>query len=238
MARRAAAALTGLPKDRIPAAVDLLLRGHPSIAPLWRLATEVLAATDPARAAQAFLAELDSDREAAAAAAAILPDRVLTLSYSSTVVEAIRLRRPAQTVCMRSDPGGEGTRVAEETRDSTWAIVVDDDEALERVPGEAVLVGADALTPEGIVNKVKTRLLAEAARAKGIPRYAVAGTAKLLGAAVPLRAPFELVALELFTAIALPGELVPPREAGKRAATFRLVPRLQALLQDLSTSPT
>lgn len=234
IARRAAAALGALPRERIPEAVDLLLRGHPSMAPLWRLATEAL--TEPGDVTRPFLDELDSDREAAAAAAASLPDRVLTLSYSSTVVEAIRIRGPAQTVCMRSDPGREGARMAEEIRDRTWAIVIDDGEALAKVPGEAVLTGADAVTPGGVLNKVKTGPLVQAAKAKGVPRYAVAGAAKLVGATLPVIGPFELVPLDLFTAIALPEGLVSPGEAGKRAATFRLAPELEALLHELTTS--
>jgi len=108
IARRSAPAIANLPEGRVRAAVELLLRGHPSMAPLWRLANQVLAATDPPAAARAFLIALDSDRGAAAAAAAVLPDRVLTISYSSTVVEAIRLRRPQQTVCIAVRAGRRG----------------------------------------------------------------------------------------------------------------------------------
>jgi hypothetical protein len=233
VARRAGSAISALPAARVPEAVTLLLRGHPTMAPLWRLATEVLSASDPAGAARSFLTLLDSDQGAASAAAAILPDRVLTLSYSSSVVEAIRLRRPQQTVCMRSEPGGEGWRVAEETRDCTWPIVMDDDEALQKLPGEAVVVGADAVTPEAVVNKVKTRALVEAATSKGIPRYVVAGQTKFVGQALPLRPAFETTPLELFTVVAVPGELLRPEEARRRAGQVRLSPRLRALLEEL-----
>jgi translation initiation factor 2B subunit (eIF-2B alpha/beta/delta family) len=199
------------------------------MAPLWRLANEVLSAADPAAGARSFLALLDADHGAAEVMASVLPDRVLTLSYSSTVVEAIRLRRPQQTVCMRSEPGGEGWRVAEETRDCTWPILMDDADAIAQVPAEAVVVGADAVTPGGMANKVKTRELAEAARARGIPRYAVAGETKLLGFDLPVVDPFEVTALELLTAIALPGGLLPPEEARGRAAAIRLRPELEDL---------
>jgi translation initiation factor eIF-2B subunit delta len=234
VARRAGAALSFLPADRISDAVEVLLRGHPSMAPLWRLANMVLSASDPADAARSFVALLDSDRDASSAAAAVLPDRVLTLSYSSSVVEAIRLRRPQQTVCMRSEPGGEGWRVAEETRDCTWPILMDDDEALQKLPGEAVVVGADAVTPEGVVNKVKTRALVEAARSKGIPRYAVAGETKFVGDALPLRPAFETAPLEHFTAVAVPGGLLRPDEARRRADAVRLSPKLRGLLEELA----
>jgi translation initiation factor 2B subunit (eIF-2B alpha/beta/delta family) len=226
--------MANLPEGRIRAAIELLLRGHPSMAPLWRLANEALGAANPPAAARAFLTAIDSDREAAAAAASILPDRILTLSYSSTVVEAIRLRRPQQTVCMRSEPGGEGWRVAEETRDCTWPIVMEDDEALENVPAEAILVGADAVTPAGVVNKVKTVALAEAARRKSIPRYAVAGETKFIGAELPLGPAFEVAALGLFTKIASREGLLSPGEAEIRARQATIGPELQNLLRELS----
>ena len=251
IARRAAVALGDLPSERLWAAIDLLLHRHPSMAPLWRLANDVLAALDTAdgrdmaeevatapaataRAASAFLILLDSDRGAAAAAAAVLPDRVLTLSYSSTVVEAIRLRRPQQTVCMRSEPGGEGWRVAEETRDCTWPVVMEDEEAIEKLPCDAILVGADAVTPGGAVNKVKTRALAEAGRARAIPRYAVAGEAKFIGTALPLRPPFESTPLELFTSVAVPGSLYGPDEARVHAKAIILHPTLERLLERIA----
>jgi translation initiation factor eIF-2B subunit delta len=234
IARRAAAALAALPAERMSDAVGTLLRAHPTMAPLWRLANDVLAATDPGDAAGSFLRQLDDDDEAGTSAANVLSDRILTLSYSSTVVAAIRLRRPLQTVCMRSEPGGEGWRVAEETRDVTTPILMDDDEALDQVPADAVLVGADAVTPDGVINKVKTRALVDAARAKGIPRYAVAGTTKFVGATLPVRPGFESTPLELFTAIAVPRGLMSPGEARVLAEAFRLRDELVRLLDDLS----
>jgi translation initiation factor 2B subunit (eIF-2B alpha/beta/delta family) len=204
------------------------------MAPLWRLANDVLAATDPAEAGRSFLRQLDDDGEAGTNAANIIPDRILTLSYSSTVVSAIRLRRPLQTVCMRSEPGSEGWRMAEETRDVTTPILMDDREALDQLPADAVLVGADAVTPDGVINKVKTRALAESARAKGIPRYAVAGNTKFVGARLPLRPAFEVTPLELFTAIAVPRALMSSVEARVHADAFPLRDELLRLLEDLS----
>jgi len=44
---------------------------------------------------------------------------------------------------------------------------------------DVVLVGADAITEQGAVNKTGTHLLALAARAAGVPMYAVADSGKL-----------------------------------------------------------
>ena len=135
---------------------------------------------------------------------------------------------------MRSEPGGEGWRVAEETRDRTSPILMDDDEALEKVPADAVLVGADAVMPAGVVNKVKTVALAEAARKKSIPRYAVAGETKFIGAELPVGSEFEVAALDLFTRIATQGALLTPAEAELRAKQSALGPELRPLLRELS----
>jgi translation initiation factor 2B subunit (eIF-2B alpha/beta/delta family) len=237
IARRAATALQALPADKAGPAVELLVRGHPSMAPLWRLAGDVLGARDHVGAAQVFLKLLEGDSEAASALASTMPDRIVTISYSSTVVQAIRIRAPHQTVCMRSDPGGEGWRIAEETRDRTGSVIIDDDQALATVPGDAVLSGADAVTPGGVVNKVKTRALAEAARAKGIPRYAVAGDTKFVGASLPVSAPFEMIPFELFTAIVVPGGLIRPDEARARAEAIPMGPKALSLLAEVSKLP-
>src|SRR5438128_418889 len=47
IAREAASALGRVPRERMPEAVGLLLRGHPAMAPLWRLASDVLSERDP-----------------------------------------------------------------------------------------------------------------------------------------------------------------------------------------------
>jgi translation initiation factor 2B subunit (eIF-2B alpha/beta/delta family) len=45
---------------------------------------------------------------------------------------------------------------------------------------DLVMVGADAITPEGVVNKIGTYGLALAARAKGVSFYVLAGQEKFL----------------------------------------------------------
>src|SRR5207245_5112419 len=66
-------------------AIELLLSSHPSMAPLWRLASEVLSATDPRKGAARFLTQLAADSTAPAILAPRLPDTVATISYSSSV---------------------------------------------------------------------------------------------------------------------------------------------------------
>ena len=203
------------------------------MAPLWRLSTDVLAAEDHAEAAREFLRRLDSDCRAAAVASALLPARVLTISRSSSVLEALGRRRPATVVCMRSDPGGEGVRLASELASLTAASVISDEDAIRRVPSDAVLTGADAVTPTVVVNKIKTRRLAEAATAKGIPCYAVAGFTKFVGAELPLEATLDATPLELFAGIAAPRGVLSPEAAGRDAVKAALHADLLPLLQQL-----
>lgn len=233
LAERAAHALAGVPRGELPDAIEALLRGHPSMGPLWRLATEMLTGGDPPAGAERFLADLADDALAAAAIAPRLPESVLTISYSSTVLEALRLRRPGLVVCMNSLPGGEGRQMAEAASESTQAIVVSDEEAIERMPAAAVLTGADAVTPTMVLNKVKTREVAEAAARAGVPCYSVAGSTKLVAEELPVEPVMEPTALVLFSAIATPGGVLGPDEARTEALRARLHPALRLLIPRL-----
>ncbi len=233
IARAAAEALARLDPALVPDAVRALLRGHPAMAPLWRLATAVLGSPDPARGAASFLELLRRDDRVPEAAAPLLPDAVLTISWSSTVVEALRLRRPRTVLCMASEPGGEGRRTAEALSD-LGARAVPDEEALEGFPAEAAVVGADAVGPGGLVNKVRTAALCRAARDRGLPAIALAGETKLAAADLPAPEPFERVPLGLLDAVVLPDGPLGPEEAARRAAEAALHPSLPPLLGELA----
>ncbi|HWO70529.1 MAG TPA: hypothetical protein VNP94_07230 [Actinomycetota bacterium] len=232
IARAAAEALAGLDPETVPDAVRALLRGHPAMAPLWRLATAVLEAPDPAAGASRFLELLRRDDRVPEAAAPLLPDAVLTISWSSTVVAALRLRRPRSVLCMVSEPGGEGRRTAEALAE-LGARAIPDEEALAAFPAEAAVVGADAVGPGGLVNKVRTGALCRAARGRGLPAMALAGETKLLSADLPAPGPFERVPLGLLDAVVLPEGPVGAAEAARRAGAARLHPSLAPLLEEL-----
>ena len=216
------------------AAIELLLRGHPSMAPLWRLASDVLSLPDRALAVRRLSAALEGDRGGLdALAPRVAGLRLLTISYSSSVVELVRLTRPETVLCMRSDPGGEGGHAAEATSAWTNSAMIEDDEAISDVPADLVVVGADAVTPVTVVNKVKTTALAEAAGRKGIQIHAVAGEFKFVGAKLPVAPVFEAAPLELFSAIAGPQGLWDPSQAGTHARSRRIHPELRPLLNEL-----
>jgi translation initiation factor 2B subunit (eIF-2B alpha/beta/delta family) len=230
---RAARALARLSRGEVADAMETLLRGHPCMAPLWRLASVLLSERDHARGVEGFTAVLEDHGLAAEAVAAVLPNTVLTISWSATVARAIEVRRPASVVCMASDPGGEGARMAEAIGRFTDAAVLSDQEALQRLPAEAVLVGADAVSPRSVVNKVKTRELAEAAGARHIPCYAVAGSSKLVPVELPVVDPFQSTPIGAFTQIATPSGLMDPVLTAARAAAIGLHPALVMLAEVL-----
>ncbi len=234
IAHTAAGALGRLPDDQVMPAIELLLRGHPSMAPLWRLASEILSHPDGASAARGVAAVPEGGRnEGDALASQLAGRRVITLSYSSSVVELVRRARPAMVLCMRSEPGGEGIHTAKTMSAWTSAAVVEDDNAMTHMPGDVVVVGADAVTPGAVVNKIKTRALAEGARARDLPTYAVAGEWKFIAHELPVASPFEATPLELFVGVAGPNGLLDPKRAGEHARTRAIHPKLRPLLEEL-----
>ncbi len=235
IARTAAEALGRLPDERVLPALEMLLRAHPSMAPLWRLATEML--SRPQAASAALAAVLGGDRhEADALVSQLAGHRMITISYSSSIVELVRRARPAMVLCMRSEPGGEGAHAADTMSAWTSATVVEDDLAVTQMPGDVVVVGADAVTPRVVINKMKTRALAHAARARGLPSYTVADQSKFIGEELPAASPFEATPLELFVGVAGPDGLLDGKRAGEHARARPIHPNLRPLLEELLSS--
>lgn len=122
---------------------------------------------------------------------------VFTLSKSGTVSSVLndlyQSGRKLAVLVAESRPGAEGSRMARELGERGIRCRACDDflllslvppEAAPRRPpgyvGEAVvLVGADAVHPDALVNKVGTRALLETARYAGVPAYVLAASSKL-----------------------------------------------------------
>lgn len=122
---------------------------------------------------------------------------VFTLSKSGTVQSVItdlhESGRRLAVLVAESRPGAEGARMARELAErGIRTRAVDDFLLLSLVPKEAaprrpphyagspvVLVGADAVHPDGLVNKIGTRALLETALRAGVPAFVLATTAKL-----------------------------------------------------------
>lgn len=172
---------------------------QPSMAALANVANVALRATQAlgiasvAKALATLQQGLEADRRAAAEALrdaiAALPDlpvRVVTLSASAAVVEAVHLLRDAKllagVVCSESRPILEGTALARWLVERGFDVTLVADAGLceHLVPGSVLVVGTDAILPHAVVNKVGTRVAATWAELAGVPRYVVATRDKLL----------------------------------------------------------
>ncbi len=123
------------------------------------------------------------ERAAAHAARRVAGARVATLSRSGTVRETLALADPEAVLVAESRPGREGIDVAAGLADGT-EVTLATDAALAHAVGEwgadAVLVGADAVRPDGsLVNKAGTRAAALAGTYEGIEVLAVTASDKV-----------------------------------------------------------
>ena len=170
----------GVPPERLAEAGVQLLSGQPAMAPLYRAVND------------ACLGKLELRGEARRSPIplrAVLPARharVLTYSASATVQRSLVAARAAvaEVICSEGRPGGEGVRLARALGRAGLPVRLLTDAALFGRVGEVdlILVGADALTSSGVVNKVGTSTLATLARHCRRPFYVIAGTDKILPA--------------------------------------------------------
>jgi translation initiation factor 2B subunit (eIF-2B alpha/beta/delta family) len=181
-------------RARLASMAERLLEARPSMAALGNRIHRVMHGSlpdlDPATVATRAHEALDEARQADAGAArqaadAVAGERVLTLSRSGTVLDALRRADPApEVVVAESRPAREGVGVAEtlsaEGLDVT--LITDAAAALMLSGGavDAVLVGADTVLPSGdVVNKTGTRAVAVAAARESVPVFAACAVDKI-----------------------------------------------------------
>jgi hypothetical protein len=187
----AATALDGLLEvaddpARLEEAVAVLLAGQPAMAPIWHLA-RAARAPDPAAALADLRRRLTTDAEEAVAAATAWLRR--HLADRPGAVATVSHSSLVERVLARLGP----------------------------VHGDSVVgvVGADAVGPDGVLNAVGTRALAER-----LPTLVVATGIKLVPGEVfdRLAGPgFEVVPLAAVAAVVVGPEVLSPAEAGRRA---------------------
>jgi len=112
-------------------------------------------------------------------------DRIMTHSYSSTVVAALKTaftkHRNIEVITTRSGPGRTGERIAQELGLYGIPVTFIDDAGMGLYISTAnkVMVGADRVCADGkVVNGVGTYQLALAAERAGIPFYVLCETLK------------------------------------------------------------
>jgi hypothetical protein len=167
-------------------AVGVLLAGQPAMAPIWHLAWAARG-PNPTVALTDLRRRLTTDADAAVTAATAWLHRHLA-----------------------THPGGVATVSHSSLVDRVLAQI-------GPTGGDPVVgvAGADAIGPDGILNAVGTRVLAEE-----VPTLVVATAVKLVPGEVfgRLGGPgFEVVPLEAVAAVVVGAEVLSPGEAGRRA---------------------
>lgn len=124
--------------------------------------------------------------------AGLIPDgaRILTHSYSSSIDQALRILQAKGCVLTvtESRPGCEGRHTAARAAEAGLTVRLITDAAVRHTLGsiDCVLLGADAITPDGgIVNKMGSALIAGVARSLGIPVYVLAESRKRIRTSLP-----------------------------------------------------
>ena len=183
--------------------VGAVLAAQPSMAVMLNLAQQVVQACPeelpPATARRqlqqtlaAFRRDLRRSTEALCQQAlAVLPPQstVLTYSNSATVVAALRYAhargRVRRVLLSESRPAYDGRPQTLALLEHGIAVEYSIDMALfERLPeADVVLVGADAVFPDRLINKLGTHALAQLAQLRGVPFYSLSATSKFLPAA-------------------------------------------------------
>jgi len=136
-------------------------------------------------------------------AAELIPgSKFTTHSRSSTLFtffNSIRKRENLIVYVTQSRPGSEGRLLAGELSVAgVRTVLIEDAEVMTYLPEtDALLVGADAIIPSGIVNKVGTRMIAIAARSLGIPVYCLAERIKIWPFDEPILSNLKLRAANL-----------------------------------------
>lgn len=184
----------------------------------------------------------------------------LTYSYSSTVLTAFALAkkegRAFQVLCSEGRPAGEGLKLAKALAALGIPVTLTLDAALPGLveAADLVLVGADAVLFPGFVNKVGTYPLGLAAKAAGVPFYALCDSRKFLPRSlellfrIPEKSPdevweaspprvqvinryFEVIPLSLLSGLVSEEGVLTPREVARRLRGQKVSKKLLHLAQ-------
>jgi translation initiation factor 2B subunit (eIF-2B alpha/beta/delta family) len=171
-----------------------LHRAKPSIAPLFNIANTILLLLE--RGADgigdlhgAIMDLRERERKSGLritelSAETIRGERLMTTSYSSTVAQVLKALakdRAIKVTVAEALPGGEGRQFAKILSGHSMQVeIIHDSTVFSRMADiDAVLVGADSVTWSGLVNKIGTRAIAEAARVFDVDAFAVCGRSKM-----------------------------------------------------------
>ena len=242
VAREAAAALAGCADDpmALVTACRRLVDRQAAAGPVWWLAARVVAAADPEGEAWRAAEELYSDPTPGVLAAALPEDATLAvLGWPEQVTEALR-RRGDPTVLV-VDAQGDGSPLvrALERGGSDASLVPEAGIGAAVAASTLLLLDASALGSGGFLAVTGSHAAAAVAYTEQIPVWVVAGVGRILpdrlwraaarvvtDAVEPWSSEWELVPLELATAVVGPEGVQSPTDALARAAGCPEAPEL------------
>ena len=232
LAREAAAALAGCADDprALVMACRRLVERQAASGPLWWLAALVVASSDPATEAWRSAEVLRSDPTPALVGASLPEDVVVTvLGWPEQVTEALRIRGDAQVLVVDSLGDGSPLVAALDRAGSIAALVPEAGIGAAVASSGLLLLDASAVGPGGFLAVTGSRAAAAGAYTEQIPVWVVAGAGRVLPSRLwaamvdkvtalgdPWDADWEVVPLELATAVIGPEGPLPPAEALER----------------------
>ncbi|MGE0446981.1 MAG: hypothetical protein AB7P99_17270 [Vicinamibacterales bacterium] len=183
----------------VRAVARALCDAQPSMAGMWNAGLHAVAGREDPSVFTAFTARVNRAERALIRvgleffeAGANAPLRLATFSFSRTaaaLITALSETREVRVAAAEGRPMLEGRRMATALAAAGARVTFYTDAALGQALGavDAVLVGADAITPDAVINKSGTRLLAAAAAHQGVPVYVAASREKFVSQAVSLQ---------------------------------------------------
>ena len=229
LAREAAAALSECADDprALVMACRRLVDRQASSGPLWWLAARVVASADPGTEAWISAELLREDVTPAVVAASLPDDAVVTvLGWPEQVTDALRRRGDARVLVVDSLGDGSPLVAALDGIGSDASLVPEAGIGAAVAASSLVLLDASAVGPGGFLAVTGSRAAAAVAYTEEIPVWVVAGAGRILplrlwGAMVdkvtalvePWDTDWEVVPLELATAVLGPEGPLPPAEA-------------------------
>ena len=183
---------TGIDREQLRNFSKVLRNAKPTMAPMCNIARMMETAADspePEKAALLTVERVISTEKMVPARIAEkaferIEGTVLTLSYSGTVIsvlKAVAEEKEIKVIVAESLPLGEGHRTARAlAKDGIETVLINDSMVFaEARNSDLCLVGADAITPQALINKVGTYGMALASVQAGIPAYIVCSTLKI-----------------------------------------------------------
>ncbi len=229
LAREAAGALAACADDprALVMACRRLVERQPAAGPLWWLAARVVASPDPETEAWRAAEAIRADVTPLVVADALPDDAVITvLGWPEQASEALRIRGDARVLVVGS-LGEGGALVAALDRAGSDATLVPEAGAGAAVAASTLLLlDASALGPEGFLAVTGSRAAAAVAYTEEIPVWVVAGVGRTLPPRLwramvaqvtalgdPWDADWEVVPIELATAVVGPAGVQTPADA-------------------------